>query len=378
MLEFSANDQTIDAISNKKPAISNLRVIIKEQEIVEAKQFYASPLTTLKTFLALRYSNGNINSAYEDAQNTVNAIFSPFNNTNEQVPLLINGYDESQQIYTYYYRQASEGLAALLVELKNVTGLEMDVLFREVSDDLSDGKLDAISASEPLSYKPENLDVIHNPIQELFIPGTTEKLSQLLSKLSDEAEALTGEPINILINSAISESPLYIAGNIDFDNDGSLNHIDMDDDNDGYDDSEDKFPFNNTEYLDTDGDRIGNNADTDDDNDGVPDLEDAFPLDANEHVDTDNDGIGNNADNDDDNDGFPDASDAFPLDPTEHLDTDLDGIGNNKDDDDDNDGVNDDDDAFPLDPNEYLDTDLDGIGNNADTDDDNDGVPDTE
>ncbi|WP_100914149.1 S8 family peptidase [Pseudoalteromonas spongiae] len=165
---------------------------------------------------------------------------------------------------------------------------------------------------------------------------------------------------------------------LDSDNDGIGNNNDTDDDNDGYLDDGDAFPLDATEWLDTDVDGIGNNADTDDDNDGVLDTEDAFPLDTSESVDTDSDGIGNNADTDDDNDGVLDAADAFPLDATEWLDTDDDGIGNNADTDDDNDGVNDNEDAFPLDATEWLDTDDDGIGNNADTDDDNDGVNDNE
>jgi hypothetical protein len=52
-----------------------------------------------------------------------------------------------------------------------------------------------------------------------------------------------------------------------------------DDDNDGYDNTVDAFPFDPTEWLDTDGDGIGNNADSDDDNDGIPDGNDSDPLD---------------------------------------------------------------------------------------------------
>ncbi|MDP5215487.1 S8 family serine peptidase [Pseudoalteromonas tunicata] len=165
---------------------------------------------------------------------------------------------------------------------------------------------------------------------------------------------------------------------LDTDNDSIGNNADLDDDNDGYLDNEDAFPLDATEWLDTDGDGTGNNTDTDDDNDGHLDTEDVFPLDANEWVDTDNDGIGNNTDIDDDNDGYLDDDDAFPLDKTEWLDTDGDGLGNNADSDDDNDGVSDNDDAFPLDATESADTDGDGIGNNVDSDDDNDGVSDND
>ena len=53
---------------------------------------------------------------------------------------------------------------------------------------------------------------------------------------------------------------------------------DRDNDNDGYDDGADSFPFDPTEWFDSDNDGIGNNADTDDDNDTYLDTEDAFPL----------------------------------------------------------------------------------------------------
>lgn len=207
-----------------------------------------------------------------------------------------------------------------------------------------------------------------------------------------------------------------LLGNVagDTDDDGIINTLDRDDDNDGFDDYEDAFQLDATEWLDTDGDRfgdnidafpndlneqfdtdldgIGNNADDDDDGDGILDRDDARPL------DTDNDGIDNWNDLDDDGDGVNDDLDDLPIDPNETLDTDRDGIGNNADNDDDNDGVVDDEDEFPLDPTETIDSDGDGTGNNADAfpqdpdeqadadgdgigdnadpDDDNDGVPD--
>ncbi|BCS95681.1 hypothetical protein DSLASN_13130 [Desulfoluna limicola] len=128
--------------------------------------------------------------------------------------------------------------------------------------------------------------------------------------------------------------------------------------------------------IDYDQDGTPNNLDDDDDGDNVLDVNDHFPADPLEWEDTDGDGTGNNADTNDDDDGVLDADDAFPLDPLEWEDTDGDRTGNNADTDDDNDGVADDDDAFQLDPSEWKDTDGDGTGDNADTDDDNDGIDD--
>jgi hypothetical protein len=65
---------------------------------------------------------------------------------------------------------------------------------------------------------------------------------------------------------------------------------DSDDDNDGWDDADDAFPLDDTEWDDMDGDGIGSNADNDDDGDGTNDGWDDFPRHA--HADTDTDGDG--------------------------------------------------------------------------------------
>ena len=106
----------------------------------------------------------------------------------------------------------------------------------------------------------------------------------------------------------------------DFDNDGTGDNADTDDDNDGYPDSFDAFPFNPFEWVDTDGDGVGNNDDTDNDDDGIPDSEE-------ENIDTDGDGLNNDVDNDDDGDGIP------------TLAEDANGNGDPTDDDEDGDGI---------------------------------------
>lgn len=208
----------------------------------------------------------------------------------------------------------------------------------------------------------------------------------------------------------------------DTDGDGVCDFLDSDDDGDGYNDTDDAFPLDSSEWMDTDGDQIGDNSDDDDDGDGWSDLDEyscgTDSLDyASQPLDTDGDAICDVEDEDDDNDGYPDTSDAFPLDDEEWTDTDGDNIGNNADTDDDGDGFSDstestcgsdsldadsipadldqdgscdaidgDDDndgyadisdAFPLDPNEWVDTDGDDIGDNADLDDDGDSVVDS-
>merc|ERR1712158_297783 len=139
--------------------------------------------------------------------------------------------------------------------------------------------------------------------------------------------------------------PLLRVGDLDFDNDGIIDHLDPDDDNDGLNDDEDP---------DDDNDGIDDVDDPDDDNDGIPDELDGNPEDF------DGDGIEDDDDEDDDNDGIPDDEDP---------DDDNDGIHDAIDSDDDNDGIPDEDDE---------DDDNDGTADDEDDDDDNDGVPDDE
>ena len=61
--------------------------------------------------------------------------------------------------------------------------------------------------------------------------------------------------------------------------DGTGDNADFDDDNDGWRDNKDDFPYDPTEYNDTDGDGIGNNIDDDIDGDGVINQDDDYPYD---------------------------------------------------------------------------------------------------
>ena len=145
--------------------------------------------------------------------------------------------------------------------------------------------------------------------------------------------------------------------------------IDVDDDNDGVNDTDDPFPSDQSEWEDKDGDGIGDNADQDDDGDGIRDIFDVFPNDGNEWSDADGDGIGDNSDADDDNDGRcddttywrPDLVPPSNAGPSQDGDSIPDCFASAKGD------------AFPFDANETDDTDGDSIGNNVDTDCDGDG-----
>ena len=180
---------------------------------------------------------------------------------------------------------------------------------------------------------------------------------------------------------------------IDNDGDNICNNLDNDDDDDGYLDVEDAFPYNPEEWVDNDMDGIGDNQDDDDDNDDWKDHQDAFSNEACAYIDSDGDGRPDSfvipncptsleEDTDDDGDGVEDVVDAWPLDPAMGLDTDGDGLPDRhksgltgsieEDTDDDNDGYLDTEDDFPLDANRWLDSDGDGIDDSIDADRDGD------
>ena len=170
-----------------------------------------------------------------------------------------------------------------------------------------------------------------------------------------------------------SEDDCQFSSNLeegDFDADGCTDSEDDDDDGDGFDDSEDRCQFSDTQDNNFDDDDCTDSEDDDDDNDGWGDSAEiacnASPFDSNEYPsDTDGDGDCNFLDNDDDDDGVTDSSDVFPLNPNEDSDWDGDGIGDNADEDDDNDNSPDDVDSFPYDSTQSSDSDGDGYGDNS-------------
>lgn len=112
--------------------------------------------------------------------------------------------------------------------------------------------------------------------------------------------------------------------NCDIDNDGLLNEFDLDDDNDGLEDTLETG-------IDTDGDGYGNFLDLDSDNDGIPDIIEAGGIDTNGNgmidtlIDVNGDGM----------------DDTVANNPWANADSDGDGIINMLDLDSDDDGITD-------------------------------------
>jgi len=192
---------------------------------------------------------------------------------------------------------------------------------------------------------------------------------------------------SIYVDNVVFTSSVAMMADDDDDNDGWSDDDETDcgtdplDGNDVPVDTDSNGICDALEGGDFDGDGIPNDSDPDDDNDGWDDTDETScntnPLNSDSTpTDTDGDGICDYLDSDDDGDGVEDGNDCDALDPNESTDNDMDGICDGADDDDDNDGVLDDDDAFPEDPSEWSDTDGDGKGDNSDDDDDNDGISD--
>ncbi len=196
--------------------------------------------------------------------------------------------------------------------------------------------------------------------------------------------------------------------------DGNLGCPDID--GDGWPDSSDAFPNDQSQWNDTDGDGFGDEPDgvdgddcvnipgnstmgllgcIDADGDGWADSEDDLPENPSQWEDSDSDGYGNNPDGtnpdgcptqagtsyidtygcaDYDSDGWSGQTDVFPFDPTQWSDQDNDGYGDN--------ASGDYADNCPtiangVDEDNQADYDLDGAGDACDTDDDGDGILDS-
>ncbi len=176
-----------------------------------------------------------------------------------------------------------------------------------------------------------------------------------------------------------------VANCVDTDDDGILDHEDIDDDNDGILTIDETISDTSVDN-DEDGDGIPSHLDLDSDGDGIDDLteahvpgsepsgndtdmdglDDAFDTDNGgtdaDETDTDLDGTPNYLDVDSDGDGVDDIVEGSPSGVASGTDTDGDGI----------------DDAFDLDNGgtlpEMPDQDGDDVPDVLDTDDDNDGI----
>jgi hypothetical protein len=194
-------------------------------------------------------------------------------------------------------------------------------------------------------------DVDCEPLNPFVYPGAVEQCDGLDNNCDEDGKVDEGYP--------------------DFDLDGQADCVDVDDDNDGVNDSFDNCPFLfNPDQLNTDGFPDGGDlCDVDDDNDGLLDSKDNCPGNYNPlQTDTDGDGMGDACQGDKDGDGLQDEFDNCPLTfNPDQSNVDEDKMGDACDDDDDGDGEVDMTDCEPLDPtvNHYAMELCDGLDNNC-------------
>jgi len=422
ILVFSANANTIDLNSNAAPIIDELKTVVTADMLEAGGNLYATLITTMAVDIAIKNANSGVapytGSAFSSSKisdkflaalpiaadqvtSTVGYGLNKDVDVFNTPPMVDEATDTEEKLgKTAKYRAAVEALAAAVNEMSNqASSVTPGDMLGALTEDLADGSIDGkvgtgSSATDIAIIGTSTLEVLDKDPEELVIPGTTQKVSEIEDRLTSEISS-TGKslPTGVTTIANIVAQPAVL--NPDLDGDGILNsqddfprHAGADSDTDG-----DGFP--DVAYdLETDGSRSNTEniawSDPDDDNDGVLDGDDAFPLDATKFIEA------TDTSTDTDGDGVPDKFDAFDSDATEWSDLDGDEIGDNSDTDLDGDGVDNADDAFPRIKNADTDTDSDKrpdayfelddngdrttteVADLSDADDDNDGVLDVD
>ena len=172
---------------------------------------------------------------------------------------------------------------------------------------------------------------------DILVGTQNGKLHQLNSTTFSEVEDYSSAG-RVILGKFGSSGELYIFST--FSSSSKIRLFDIDSDGDGVTDSQDQFPYDNTQNKDSDGDGFGDNP--------QGNSPDAFPEDGSQWMDTDGDGYGDNPDGND--------SDAFPTNSDQWIDSDGDGYGDNI--------YEEQGDRFPADPTQWSDLDSDGFGDN--------------
>ena len=172
---------------------------------------------------------------------------------------------------------------------------------------------------------------------DILVGTQNGKLHQLDSSTFSEVQSYSSAG-RVILGTFGSSGELYIIST--FSTSSKIRLFDLDTDGDGITDSQDSFPYDNTQNQDTDGDGFGDNQ--------QGNNPDKFPEDSSQWDDMDDDGYGDNPDGN--------YSDAFPDNSEQWMDSDGDGYGDNTN----GEGG----DRFPDDPTQWSDSDSDGFGDN--------------
>jgi len=243
---------------------------------------------------------------------------------------------------------------------------QITVQLRDAAGNLLDSGEDSVSLAVDLGFLSEVMDNNDGSYTASYLtpenPGQPDAVVSVTSTVNNEVGGQTS--IALRIDPAGDEDGDSVSNGTeglsnDTDNDGTLDYLDEDDDNDGI-----KTADEGT--LDPDSDGVANYLDIDSDGDGLPDIIET-------DNDTDGDSVPNYLDTDSDNDGILDDVET-QLPALEGFDTDQDGLDDALDVD--STGGFDRNDNGIDDEFEVTDTDGDELSDYLDVDSDNDGVPD--
>jgi len=219
-----------------------------------------------------------------------------FQSINQQIAIIL------QTVTSISGLNFNENSAALIEVIKKTSEIISNLRLN------NSGELDTVAGVYEILASANTLEITDVALSEEALGSISRTVSALnvifsngaINPTSDQANEIIGEiqselkdQVVSVANGSISHDDFKAATDIstllsdletseqfsDSDNDGIINLVDSDDDDDGFKDTVDAFPIDASESLDTDLDGIGNNADSDDDGDGVLDSEDAFPLD---------------------------------------------------------------------------------------------------
>ncbi|MBL4706971.1 MAG: hypothetical protein JKY48_00830 [Flavobacteriales bacterium] len=213
----------IDLNSSRAPVITNLTSIFTIEDALAGNPIFATPYTTIAHEMAkLNSTSGASNVAFQS--NFASAItdvgtalgFGTSTNVNFlTTPAVLSASmnSQAQQQAILQHRAAIEALAAIILELKNVSGNTLstaDVVIKLADDLFNDGIIDGDSGLD-LSAIPAN-------VENLYVPGTQIKIKDIGETLEADRQ-YTG----VITNSVASLSPRLSAPVISLNDGGSTN-----------------------------------------------------------------------------------------------------------------------------------------------------------
>lgn len=199
-------------------------------------------------------------------------------------PILTQETDTAEKQHeAWSIRTINEATASLIFQLqqKISNSNSIDTLLNDIVDDLDDGLINAASGDLTFSYSESDISIFSQNIQSLTLAGHDEVFVKDMDSIIANETSFTGNSdvdVSLLSNANLKLTYNSLFLSTDVDEDGIVNSVDIDNDNDGIEDDIDVFPLDSNEWVDNDLDNIGDNEDLDDDNDGTPDELDAFPL----------------------------------------------------------------------------------------------------